>query len=169
MAGLDKIMGIWLEFPHVHFGYGGYAGTMKRIFLIATLVLAGCTTPRQAQLKCEQSTSGFVEMVDCLKSQHAENNGFGWDRDTDLISLYMAYADALSTKVQAGEIPEYEARINLAELYSRMIQISQERTAMGSANYANVMSGLAAFDEATQPEQRQGITCSQNGKFWNCW
>lgn len=145
----------------------------KMTFLMAVLLLSACATVADKQASCEAQYSTFPEMVSCLKREVASMplNQMG-HRDTDLLNLYVAYADAASARVQSGHMLESDARLMLAELYVRMKNTTHHRDYAGALQYNAMMQGLAAWEysqNTAPPPQMQMITCRQYGSLVRCW
>ncbi|MGI0014817.1 MAG: hypothetical protein ACREBU_15460 [Nitrososphaera sp.] len=138
----------------------------------SVLTLSSCTTVGQYQGECEKRYSALTEMVSCLKARIAEDPRMGRHSSSDLLRLYLAYADAAVSRVQEGTMSETDARLALAELYSRLKTTEHTRAANEAAAYGAFLQGLGTYQQSTRPSYvnpRTPITCYRSGNYINCW
>jgi hypothetical protein len=139
----------------------------NRIYAVFAILLAGCATGPsvvQYQIECERLHPTFPDMVTCLKESVTKDPRFGSHRSTDLVRLYLAYSDAIAKRVKEGSINETEARLALAELYSRLHNTEVMRATNRAAAYSTILQGLGKFQHSLTP-----ITCIQSGDIINCY
>ena len=129
---------------------------MARIVVAAgvALSLAGCswlqdwteTGERAPAMTCERPD--FRETVLCLHSALAPHPDA---KDADLASLYLAWLDAAADRVEGGTLRETDARLDAAELYSRLLEArrAKQPAKPGSPKrYAGFLAGLAQWRTA---------------------
>jgi len=146
--------------------------TLKSLILIFTLFLIGCGASLNTyQQQCEGNNKSFSAMVACMK--HSLSNNETID-NPDLAKLYIAYADALSKKVQQKKISENDARLVLAKLNAEITTESNRRQQEKSRNLSLALQSWAAHQSAMnqqyiQPYSTLPITCHKQGNYINCW
>lgn len=151
---------------------------VKKLYLSAILMLSaiGCVsdgpTLREYQSECERRTTALRPMVSCLKAYTARDPRMADHRDTDLLKLYLAYADAAVLRVEQGVMSESDARLALAELYSRLKSTAISREANESVAYSAYLQGLGTYRQASRPayiRPNMPINCFKSGNYMSCW
>jgi hypothetical protein len=96
---------------------------MRRILLlIFAASLAGCAAGKSYQRECEEQTTTFPAMVQCLKTAlDADRRPY-----SEETKLYLMKAEQLSQKVQRQEMSDADARVALQEL---RVQLKVNRAA----------------------------------------
>jgi hypothetical protein len=127
---------------------------MNRYFLLLlALILSGCATVGIYQQDCEVPHSDFGGMVACLKSSVLSDSRMNGD---GRVRLYLLKADQLVAKVNAKEIEELDARVQLQEIY---LGLKSQETAEGQRN--------AEIQALTKPKTID-TTCTTFGNSANC-
>jgi len=86
---------------------------LKRAWVLLVAVLTGCATVSSYQTQCEQRTTTFPDMAQCLKAAVGQPRGQG-------TKLYLLVAEQLSQRVQRHEISDADARVELQRTYMRV-------------------------------------------------
>ena len=86
------------------------------LFLVATF-LAGCASVNSLQSSCESTTKAFSDMVSCLDGKIAQDGRLSRHPG---VKLYMLKANQLSQQVQAGNISELDAKVELQALFVQL-------------------------------------------------
>lgn len=84
----------------------------KAVALILLVGLTGCATVASRQVSCEQRTTTFPDIAQCLKA------AVGQPRIPET-KLYLLTAEQLSEKVQRHEMSDTDARVELQRTYMR--------------------------------------------------
>lgn len=123
--------------------------------------------------------SGFVAGHECASSRtRFELFAAGYPY-MDLIDLWLAYDLAVSRRIDAGEMTEADANLQLAELMSRINTEAmrrdlayQQATAQRLAAWGSFMQGLGAMQQSLQPQysqpQYRPIHCFTAGNTITC-
>lgn len=121
--------------------------------ILVAAVLLSCAKVRHYQTACESQYAAFPAMVACLKGKIAQDRRMQSSQDTDLVRLYVTYADAAAAKVISGDMTEVDAKLALAELYTRLTTIEDERQATRAQKsgaravaYGTFLQGLATYE-----------------------
>ena len=72
------------------------------------------------QATCEEQYSNFPEVISCLKQKVRSDWRYQNSSDSDLVRLYIAYADKLVDEVNKKTISEVDAKFYLAQFYAKL-------------------------------------------------
>lgn len=94
-------------------------------------------------------------------------------RYPDLAGYEAAFQAQIAQSLDAGEITPEEAAVLRSELDMKVTGEALARDGAEqqrqSAAFAQAYQGLALMNQANQPPPRQGLTCTQQGVFTQCW
>jgi len=104
-------------------------------------VLVACGGPKLASLQssCEQRYADFPNQTRCLKREALAADPQLSRPGGDLVRLYLAYGDAAAARVEDGTMREVDARLAMAELYSRIKAQADARQADQQARYSQFL------------------------------
>lgn len=149
---------------------------MSRVFLACFLLLglASCeshTPVRVLQSQCQAAYPVFKTAVGCLRQATSVPPYSSGHPSSQLVQLYVAYAEAVALRVDAGQITVADANYLLAEFYNRMNTTEDQRIFREQAGLAIFLQGMAAYQAAVTPRMPtppQMITCSVIGNIIRC-
>ena len=145
-----------------------YYWSMWRILIFSALGFCGCAT-YTINRSCEAELV-FSDVAACVRSSAT---------DSDHDRLYVAYIDALASRVNNGEMSEADARLGLIDMQLRLKTAARKRNArIVQAVAAGMRAGYESPPASTQHGQPviqtynirdQIITCRNLGRVINCF
>jgi hypothetical protein len=141
----------------------------------AALTLAACSLldigEREQPMSCDRpdfAQTDFAQTVRCLHGALAAHPDA---KEADLASLYLAWLDAAADRVEGGTLRETDARLDAAELYSRLLEARRQKPPAepGSPKrYAGFLAGVAQWRTAEPlPASAEGSprpVCTTSGE-----
>lgn len=145
---------------------------MKKLLLIAPLLLAGCAKVSDYQAKCEQQYPKLSDMANCLDSSVKSDSRMA---SAPTPKLYVLAAKMLGQGVDEGKIGDAQARLELQSLYVRIqnqeqaAQIAQSQAFQQALlNYQAVNTMQAIEQKARQPAYIPPVQLQNNNVTTNC-
>ncbi|WP_245208580.1 hypothetical protein [Serratia fonticola] len=145
---------------------------MKKLLLIAPLLLAGCAKVSDYQAKCEQQYPKLSDMANCLDSSVKSDSRMA---SAPTPKLYVLAAKMLGQGVDEGKIGDAQARLELQSLYVRIqnqeqaAQIAQSQAFQQALlNYQAVNTMQAIEQKARQPTYIPPVQLQNNNVTTNC-
>lgn len=145
---------------------------MKRLLLIAPLLLAGCAKVSDYQTKCEQQYPKLSDMANCLDSSVKSDSRMA---SAPTPKLYVLAAKMLGQGVDEGKIGDAQARLELQSLYVRIqnqeqaAQIAQSQAFQQALlNYQAVNTMQAIEQKTRQPTYIPPVQLQNNNVTTNC-
>lgn len=118
----------------------------------AIAALVGCANVATVHSECERSSPSFPAAVACLESKIAQDGRLSGNADA---KLYTLRARQLSQRVQAGQMSEIDARVELQRL---VVEIDDKRKALVFAD----------DDVPTTTRIRATANCVGGGGYATC-
>lgn len=125
----------------------------KLILLLAAVALGGCATVGKYQQACEAKYENFSEMVSCLKTSTRSDSRMAGDAR---IRLYLMKADQLVAQVNANQLSETDARLQLQETY------------LGLKNQETSEKERQALIQSITKPKTTDTSCTAFGNTSNC-
>lgn len=145
---------------------------MKKLLLIAPLLLAGCAKVSDYQAKCEQQYPKLSDMANCLDSRVKSDSRMA---SAPTPKLYVLSAKMLGQGVDEGKIGDAQARLELQSLYVRIqnqeqaAQIAQSQAFQQALlNYQAVNTMQAIEQKARQPTYIPPVQLQNNNITTDC-
>lgn len=128
---------------------------MKKAIIFSFFLLAGCAKVSDYQANCEMQSDQLSVVADCLNKSVLSDSRMN---NSPLTKMYVLAAKYLGEKVDAGEISDSQARLELQNFYMK-IQAQENYNSMaqsqaiqqGLLNYQTMQTMQAIENKANRP------------------
>ncbi|MEY0031233.1 hypothetical protein AB7W76_21780 [Providencia rettgeri] len=129
---------------------------MKKMLIALSLLLAGCAKVSDYQNKCEIQNEKLSQVATCLNNSVSSDSRMA---NSPQVKMYILAAKYLGEKVDAGEITDTQARLELQNFYIALQNQEAYNSAMqgqaiqqGLLNYQTLQTMQAIQNKANRPD-----------------
>lgn len=128
---------------------------VKKLIIFSFFLLTGCAKVSDYQAKCEMQSDQLSVVADCLNKSVLSDSRMS---DSPLTKMYVLAAKYLGEKVDAGEISDSQARLELQNFYMKLqaqenynSMVQSQAIQQGLLNYQTMQTMQAIENKANRP------------------